>query len=97
VYRPALKLELSYLGLAETRVTNAGVEHLADLSTSEWLTLDRTRITDAGLRCLEQMPRLKALDISGTATSPQGINRLPRALPGCKIQAAHPLYADENR
>ena len=75
---PALYLE-------STRVGDAGLVHLARLTSLETLTLSGTRITDAGLVHLKGLAGLRALDLSWTEVSEAGIEDLRRALPGIEI------------
>ena len=43
---------LRELGLADTAVTDAGLEHLKDLRALQQLDLAGTNVTDRGLECL---------------------------------------------
>ncbi len=52
--------DLSYLSLAETQVTDAGLVHLKRLNNLSWLHVHGTHVTAAGIKELEQaLPHLK--------------------------------------
>jgi hypothetical protein len=42
-------------------------------------------LSDAGIRHLEGLAKLTALDLRKTKASAEGIDRLPQALPACRI------------
>jgi hypothetical protein len=68
---------LSSLDLRGTKVTDAGLAHLAH--TNVTILHLPASITDAGLAYLERMPTLAALDISLTQVSATGIAHQVRA------------------
>jgi RNA polymerase sigma factor (sigma-70 family) len=77
---------LTTLDLFDTRVTDAGMEHLAEwMPHLEWLELSDTHVTDAGLRFLKGLRHLRHLDISRTKVTDDGVEDLRRALPGLSI------------
>jgi len=49
------------------------------------LDLKGTRATDAGLKHLAGLGKLKELDLTGTQVTADGVGRLQKALPKCKI------------
>lgn len=65
--------DLRFLSLAETRVGDAGLQHLLALSELEELHLDHSEITDAGLVMLASLPKLRILDLKGTRISDAGL------------------------
>jgi internalin A len=64
-------------------ITDAGLEHLADLSELLDLDLSYTGITDAGLECIKRLKHLQTLDLSGTRITDQGLTAI-RGLTGLK-------------
>lgn len=67
---------LRFLSLAETRITNMGLEHLLALKSLQELHLDHTEITDEGLDLIAMLPSLQVLDLKDTQISDAGIARL---------------------
>lgn len=59
-----------------TRITDAGLKSLSQLSGLETLNLYGNNITDAGLACLRQMKRLRELDLSLLAITDSGLDHL---------------------
>ncbi|HYO71394.1 MAG TPA: hypothetical protein VEU33_35475, partial [Archangium sp.] len=59
--------QLSWLSLASTRITDAGLAHLPHSLRTLYLTRDT--VTDAGMTVLLQLPRLRELDLRGTGVS----------------------------
>jgi hypothetical protein len=55
-----------------TRVTDAGLKHLAGMKRLDCLELAKTRVTDAGLKHLAEAPELRALVLSGTDVTDAG-------------------------
>ncbi len=68
--------DLRFLSLAETKVGDAGLQHLLALSELEELHLDHSEITDAGLVLLASLPKLRILDLKGTRISDAGLAHL---------------------
>ena len=68
--------DLRFLSLAETKVGDAGLQHLLPLSELEELHLDHSEITDAGLTLLGSLPKLRILDLKGTRISNAGLAHL---------------------
>jgi hypothetical protein len=69
---------------AEVRTDDSlkGIENLLQL---RHLTLSSRGITDAGLIHLEHLPNLQSLYLEDTQVTEQGIKRLQRALPDCRV------------
>ncbi len=77
---------LTTLDLFDTRVTDAGIEHLSEWMPSlEWLDLNGTRVSDAGLRHLRGLKHLRRLDVRKTNVTEGGVNELRRTLPDAEI------------
>jgi hypothetical protein len=62
---------LRYLDLTKTRVTNAGLEHIATLTGLRFLALPKP-VTDAGLRQIKDLKQLMAIELSETRVTPKG-------------------------
>ena len=58
--------ELVELTLGTTKITDAGLAHLPQLSKLKTLRLSKTEITDAGMGALAKCERLESLDVSQT-------------------------------
>lgn len=67
---------LRFLSLAETRITDEGLEHLLALKSLQELHLDHTEITDQGLSLIAALHGLQVLDLKGTKITDAGIARL---------------------
>ena len=57
------------LDLAESNVTDDGLECLRGLTSLEEMNLAGTRVTNVGLKTLQRMHGLSKVDLRGTATS----------------------------
>ena len=66
---------LKVLGLNDTRVTDVGMEKLADLDLRE-LHLFRTKVSDVGAKVISQMPNIATLNLRDTKLSDEGIGHL---------------------
>lgn len=75
---------LSHLYLDQTRVSDAGLNHLVGLDI-EHLELEGTAISDAGLPILGQMHNLERLLLTGSKVSDDGLKALQKQLPKCAI------------
>ena len=73
------------LNLFGTRVTDAGLVHLAGMTRLQSLNLMFTDVTDAGLVHLEGLTSLNQLLLQGTQVTDAGVAKLQQALPHCKI------------
>jgi len=82
--------ELRRLILSTTEVTDAGLEHLANLTTLQFLYLEDTRVTDTGLEYLTGLTSLKSLWVCHTQVTAEGEEKLQQALPKCRIQRHYP-------
>ncbi len=68
-----------------THITDAGLQHLAELSQLSGLNVEGTQVTDVGLEHLEEMSHLDWLRLSGTKVTNEGVKKLQKALPNCEI------------
>jgi beta-lactamase regulating signal transducer with metallopeptidase domain len=64
------------IDLRETKVTDAGLEHLKGFSQLQYLFLGHTDVTDAGLEHLKGLSQLQMLDLSGTKVTDAGLEHL---------------------
>ncbi len=74
-------MHLVRLNLAKTKVTDAGLVHLAKLTSLTVLDLNGTEITDAGLEHLKRL-WLRRLDVRDTRVTEAGAQMLEQAMPG---------------
>ena len=68
--------ELAELTLGGTKVTDAGLVHLAQLTKLKIIRLSKTAITDAGMNALAKCKQLEKIDISQTKISSPGVKEL---------------------
>jgi mono/diheme cytochrome c family protein len=71
------------LDLKNAGIGDAGVAHLASLSTLERLHLEKTKVTDAGLKHLSGLSSLVYLNLYGTEVSNSGLESL-KSIPKLK-------------
>ena len=76
---------LEELHLSNTRVTDAGLAHLAALKDLKILSLANSGISDAALPHLKRFDKLEFLDVRGTRMAEQARRRLEDSLP--KLQS----------
>lgn len=79
-------LNLSYLSLEGTRVTDDGLMGLSKQVTLQELILNETNVTDAGLRHLEHLSSLNLIMLSTANVTAKGVERLRQSIPNCRIQ-----------
>ena len=82
--RPALEELL----LANTRIGDAGIEHLVKLPKLKRLRLSGSKVTDAGMAGLAAVKTFEDLELSQTAIGDEGLTGLPAAQAG-KAQPIH--------
>ena len=75
--------ELVDLTLGATKITDAGLEYLPQLTKLRKIRLSKTAITDAGMSTLATCERLEDVDVSQTKIGDSGVGEL-RALPRLK-------------
>jgi len=73
---PPLAAQLTWLNLANTKITDGGLAQLAGLGKLTRLHLERTAITDAGLAHLQGLQHLEYLNLYGTQVTDAGLESL---------------------
>lgn len=76
----ALKDQLVWLDLSETKITDQGLSKIVKLKHLTRLSLDNTGITDEGVKYLKNLPALRYLNLYGTRISDEGL----KSLSACK-------------
>lgn len=76
---------LTHVSSNETDVGDTWAARLSELKNLEYTGLNRTRVTDIGLASFRKSPALKALNLSGSAVTVQGVDDLRTSLPTCRI------------
>jgi Leucine Rich repeat len=76
---------LKVLSLEDTQVTDAGLAHLKPLKKLRELDLKGAPVGDAGLDHISELKRLRKLTVVNTQVSAEGVARLRRSLPWCRI------------
>ena len=77
--------EIARVDLNSTQISDAGLVHLAGLTSLRTLRLMDTQITDAGLVHLAGLTSLQGLFLEETQVTDAGVARLQEALPNCEI------------
>jgi hypothetical protein len=72
----ALAPQITWLNLAGTKVTDAGLQQVANLTKLTRLHLERTEITDAGIASLKALDNLQYLNLYGTKVGDASIDAL---------------------
>ncbi|MEE3369619.1 MAG: leucine-rich repeat domain-containing protein [Planctomycetota bacterium] len=85
LHKAANFIQLQTLRLNSTRIKDAGLIRLKELTKLQHLDLSATQISDAGLIHLKELANLKKLSLNDTKVTAAGIAELQRALPNCKI------------
>jgi tRNA A-37 threonylcarbamoyl transferase component Bud32/Leucine-rich repeat (LRR) protein len=68
--------EITHLDLRGTRITDAGMKHLAGLKNLGWLVLAELPITEAGLKHLAGLTNLGRLDLGNLPITEAGLKHL---------------------
>ena len=86
---PHLKglVSLETLCLDETRVSDEGLENIRGLKALEVLHLrSRLPVSDRSIPLIIRFEKLRELKVEGTKITPEGLERLKRKLPDCRIE-----------
>ncbi len=73
---PPLTAQLTWLNLANTKITDGGLAQVAGLVKLTRLHLERTAVTDAGLAHLAKLEHLEYLNLYGTKVTDAGLEQL---------------------
>ena len=73
------------IGVADTRLTDAGVATLAGLRRLRWLSIGSTAVSAAGISQLAGLAALRELSLQRTAVDTESVRRLQERLPDAKI------------
>jgi hypothetical protein len=83
------RTKLTSLDLTRSSLDDAGFAHFASLPLQE-LSLKQSNTSDAAIPYLAQLKGLKELNIEYTNITEDGVQRLLRGLPQCKIEHDYP-------
>jgi Leucine-rich repeat (LRR) protein len=67
--------DIQFLDLSDTDVTDAGLAHLAGVTTLLRLELNGTKVSDAGLKNLATLPNLQVLGLYKTKITDEGLKK----------------------
>ena len=76
---------LTHVDLGSTRLGDDLFLNREPHDLLEKLLLDHTAVSDGSVASLSRWTKLKSLDLTGTAITPEGLARLRKALPNCEI------------
>jgi hypothetical protein len=68
--------KLTILGLGRTRLTDRGLESLAQISSLTSLNVSQTAVTDRGLTQIARLPNLRILNLDNTQVTDTGLSEL---------------------
>ena len=78
---------LESLCLDETRISDEGMSNLKGLVQLEVLHLrSRLPVSDTSIPVIVRFEKLRELKVQGTKITPEGLERLKRKLPDCRIE-----------
>ena len=89
-------ISLGQIQLAGTRVTDAGMEHLAKIRTLALVNVERTQVGDEGLAKLVTLPQLGDLWIADTKVTDTGLAKLNSAQNIWRLSIGGASVADES-
>ena len=73
--------------LADTDVTDDGIQWIVQFPSLKILSLRGTVVSDTGLRAIAQMNALQELDVTDTNATKEGLDHLRAALHNCRVTA----------
>lgn len=76
---------LTTLQLKSSKITDAGLAHLKNLSHLRVVALENAAVTDAGLMHLQTLTELQELSLKGTKVTEAGLRDFRKALPKVKV------------
>ena len=83
-YRDQAKREVVKVNLSRTKVADADLIHLQEMTALESLDLYDTTVGDAGLEHLKGLKKLRFLMLKRTDVTDAGVEKLKKALPNCE-------------
>jgi hypothetical protein len=87
-------LNIKGLSIRNTRVTDAGGEHLEKMTQLEWLSLGGPGIGDRTLVRLQKLPKLKRLSLDSTQVTDDGLRHL-QGMPALEeLYLRGPVFSD---
>jgi hypothetical protein len=84
IFDTALNRNLTYF--SNVHVTDYDLKPLEGLKELKYLHLEKTKVTDDDLVHLEGLNQLKLLVLTDTKVTGEGVRKLKKALPNCKIE-----------
>jgi hypothetical protein len=76
---------LELIGLSRTRVTDRGIAYLSTLPKLRYISANDLNITNAAFDSFIKMTALRDLELSRTQVTSEGLEKLRKAMPKCKI------------
>lgn len=76
---------LRELRLYNTGLTDAGLDHIAQMASLEELEISYNNISDDGIAKLSPLTNLKTLYVRGTGVTPDGVQSLQAGRPGLTV------------
>jgi hypothetical protein len=76
---------LEMLGLGGTKVTDQGIAYISVLPKIKYLSANDTVISDSSIESFAKMSSLRELELYKTHVTREGIGRMRKAMPHCKI------------
>ena len=89
-YRDQAKREVVKVNLSRTKVADADLIHLQEMTALESLDLYDTTVGDAGLEHLKGLKKLRFLMLKRTNVTDAGVEKLKKALPNCETISYSP-------
>ena len=74
------------LKVNKTRITDAGVQHLAGMAYLQSLNMYDTQVSDSCLAVVGKLPRLRQLYVWQTRITEEGVNALRQSLPQLEVE-----------
>jgi hypothetical protein len=78
--------KLEMLGVSGTQVTDRGMTYLSSLPKLRYLSANDLNISDAAFESFTKMTALRNLELHNTKFSREGIEKLRKAMPKCRIK-----------
>jgi len=77
--------KLEFIGLGGTKVTDRGIAYLSSLPQLRYISANDLNLSDAAFESFTKMSALRELELHNTHVYRDGIERLRRAMPKCRI------------